>query len=61
MSALVIENVKISELPEAWRNRLAVPETSTDNLIRVLQNHSETIKAFVSDMNYADIGCLEIG
>lgn len=28
MSALVIENVKISELPEAWRNRLAVPENA---------------------------------
>lgn len=28
MSALVIENVRISELPEAWRNRLAVPENA---------------------------------
>lgn len=28
MSTLVIENVKISELPEAWRNRLAVPENA---------------------------------
>lgn len=28
MSILVIENVKISELPEAWRSKLAVPENA---------------------------------
>ena len=39
---------------------LRIGNTSTDNLIRVLQSHSEIIKAFVSDINYADIGCLEI-
>lgn len=28
MNAVVIEHVKVSELPEAWRTRLAVPDTA---------------------------------
>lgn len=39
---------------------LRMGNTSSDNLITVLQNHAEIIKAFVSDKSYADIGCLEI-
>ncbi|MFN9581897.1 MAG: DUF5615 family PIN-like protein [Bacteroidota bacterium] len=39
---------------------LRVGNTSSDNLIKVFMNRSEVIKAFVTDSNYADIGCLEI-
>lgn len=39
---------------------LRMGNTTTDNLIKVLHNHSDIIRAFVTDKNYADIGCLEI-
>lgn len=39
---------------------LRMGNTSTDNLIKVIQTHSEIIKAFLTDKNYTDIGCLEI-
>ena len=39
---------------------LRIGNTSTDNLIKILLNHSEIIKVFVDDKNYDDIGCLEI-
>lgn len=39
---------------------LRMGNTSTDNLIKVLQNHSDIIRAFVIDKTYEDIGCLEI-
>jgi len=39
---------------------LRIGNTSTDNLIKILLNHSEIIKVFVGDKNYYDIGCLEI-
>jgi predicted nuclease of predicted toxin-antitoxin system len=39
---------------------LRIGNTSSDNLVRILQRHSEVIKAFISDKNYKDIGCLEI-
>lgn len=39
---------------------LRMGNTSSDNLVNVLQNHSDIIKAFVDDLNYKDISCLEI-
>ncbi len=39
---------------------LRVGNTMSDNLITILQNRAELIKAFIMDQNYADIGCLEI-
>lgn len=39
---------------------LRIGNTSSDNLIKVLQYHADIIKAFVTDKNYAGIGCLEI-
>jgi predicted nuclease of predicted toxin-antitoxin system len=39
---------------------LRIGNTATDNLIEVIQGHAQTIEAFVSDLAYADIGCLEI-
>jgi predicted nuclease of predicted toxin-antitoxin system len=39
---------------------LRLGNTNTNNLITALQNHSEIIKAFVTDKNYSDISCLEI-
>lgn len=39
---------------------LRIGNTKTDNLIANLQNHSDIIRAFISDKNYSDIGCLEI-
>ncbi len=39
---------------------LRIGNTSTENLIKVLQNHSDIIKTFVQDKNYSAIGCLEI-
>jgi predicted nuclease of predicted toxin-antitoxin system len=39
---------------------LRMGNTTTDNLIKVLQNHSDIIRAFVTDKNYEDLGCLEI-
>ena len=39
---------------------LRIGNTKTDNLITAIQNHSEIIKAFISDKNYSEIGCLEI-
>lgn len=39
---------------------LRIGNTSSDNLITVLQNHADIIKAFVTDKNHAEIGCLEI-
>lgn len=39
---------------------LRIGNTSTDNLIITFQNHFDTIKAFIADKNYADVGCLEI-
>jgi predicted nuclease of predicted toxin-antitoxin system len=39
---------------------LRIGNTSTDNLIAILQSHADTIKAFITDKTYADIGCLEI-
>lgn len=39
---------------------LRIGNTTSDNLIMILQTHSEIIKAFVTDKNYTDIGYLEI-
>ena len=39
---------------------LRIGNTSTENLIKVLQNHTDIIKTFVQDKNYSAIGCLEI-
>ena len=39
---------------------IRIGNTKTDNLIAILQNHAEIIKAFITDTNYLDIGCLEI-
>ena len=39
---------------------LRMGNTSSDNLIALLQKHAEIIKTFITDTNYADIGCLEI-
>lgn len=39
---------------------LRIGNTTTDNLIKVLINHAETINDFVSAPEYANIGCLEI-
>lgn len=39
---------------------LRIGNTSTDNLVRVLRNHADLIKAFITDKNYSEISCLEI-
>lgn len=39
---------------------LRMGNTKTDNLITTLQSHSEIINSFISDLNYSEIGCLEI-
>ena len=39
---------------------LRIGNTSTENLITVLQDHTDIIKTFVQDKNYSAIGCLEI-
>ncbi len=39
---------------------LRMGNTSTDNLIKVIHTHSDIIKAFLTDNNYVDTGCLEI-
>lgn len=39
---------------------LRVGNTSSNNLAKVFLNHSGLIKAFLSDDNYTDIGCLEL-
>lgn len=40
---------------------LRIGNTTTDNLITVLQTHADTIKSFITEQSYTEIGCLEIG
>ena len=37
-----------------------IGNTSTDHLTAVLRRHSKTVKAFVDDKRFAEVGCLEI-
>lgn len=39
---------------------LRTGNTSTSNLTKILQHHSEVIRSFVMDDNYKSISCLEI-
>ncbi len=39
---------------------LRMGNTSTTRLIEYLEKHFDIIKAFITDDNYKDIGCLEI-
>ncbi len=39
---------------------LRIGNTTTQNLVKVLESHFDVIKSFLSDSNYADIACLEI-
>ena len=39
---------------------LRIGNTSTENLAKSIEGHAEIIKAFITDNNYKDIGCLEI-
>ncbi|HRH03273.1 MAG TPA: DUF5615 family PIN-like protein [Bacteroidia bacterium] len=39
---------------------LRLGNTTNLNLVKVFENHAEIIKAFVEDISYNDIGCLEI-
>lgn len=39
---------------------LRIGNTKTEILISILQNYADLIKTFVTDINYGDIGCLEI-
>ncbi len=39
---------------------LRIGNTRTDALISILKKHAETIKAFILNDNYSDIGCLKI-
>ena len=34
--------------------------TSTQNLVKSFEQHFEVIKSFLTDINYKEIGCLEI-
>lgn len=40
---------------------LRIGNTSSENLIVILQSHADIINSFISDKNYAEVGCLEIG
>jgi len=39
---------------------LRLGNTSTQNIEKVLRKNFDLIKAFLTDPNYRDIGCLEI-
>lgn len=39
---------------------LRIGNTSTQNLIKTFEKHFDIIKAFLTDENYNNIGCLEI-
>lgn len=39
---------------------LRIGNTSTNNLITLLQNHSAVIKSFIADSDHGTVGCLEI-
>jgi predicted nuclease of predicted toxin-antitoxin system len=39
---------------------LRLGNTTNLNLVKVFENHAEIIKAFVEEISYKDIGCLEI-
>ena len=39
---------------------LRLGNTSSQNLTRIFINHSESIKKFLTDLNYKDLSCIEI-